>query len=177
MLRRGNSPAHTVPGDHACLHRTVIRSAGGSPVGVLEGHAVFRAVFGAEVFVLGEFVEADEFRAVERLAVDLAGALHADEAVGAGVLDRGFRAGFDGEFLGGVGRSPTLYRRGACPILCYRLVVQRCGDLRFLSLSLLFAVEHPLKQQSGEVCCAGVITGAATGKLSSFRCQRNKAVA
>src|SRR5438552_62052 len=49
---------------------------------VLKRHAGFRAVFGAEVFVLGQFGEADELRAVERLTVDPAHALHADEAVG-----------------------------------------------------------------------------------------------
>ena len=46
-------------------------------------------------------MEADELRADEGLAVDRAGALHADEAVGAGVLDGALGAGIDGEFLGG----------------------------------------------------------------------------
>ena len=55
---------------------------------VFEGHAPSRAVLGDEVFVLGEFVEADELRAVRGLAVDPAGALDADESVGAVVLDR-----------------------------------------------------------------------------------------
>jgi hypothetical protein len=69
--------------------------------GVLEGHASFRAVFGAEVFVLGQFVEADELRAVQRLTVDRALALHADQAVGAGVLEGDLHARIHGEFFGG----------------------------------------------------------------------------
>ena len=46
-------------------------------------------------------MEADEFRTDQRLTVDLAGALHADEAVSAGILDGAFGAGIHGEFLGG----------------------------------------------------------------------------
>src|SRR5436190_12008303 len=46
--------------------------------GVLEADARPRAVLGAEVFVLGQFVETDEFRAVQRLAIDPAGALHTE---------------------------------------------------------------------------------------------------
>src|SRR5437867_2328173 len=63
-----------------------------SLAGVLEGHTGFRAVLGAEVFVLGQFVEANEFRAVQRQAVDRALALHADEAISALVLDEAPRA-------------------------------------------------------------------------------------
>ncbi len=59
-----------------------------------------RAVFGAEVFVLGQLGEADELGAVEGLAVDLAAALDADEAVGAVVFDGAAGAGLDRQFLG-----------------------------------------------------------------------------
>ena len=69
--------------------------------GVAEGHALLGAGFGAEVFVFGELVEADELRAVEDLAVDRAGALDADEAVGALVGDGALGARFDGQFLRG----------------------------------------------------------------------------
>ena len=41
-------------------------------------NARFGAGLGAEIFVLGQLMEADEFGAVERLAVDGAFALHAD---------------------------------------------------------------------------------------------------
>jgi len=40
------------------------------------------------------------FGLYERLAVDLAEALHTDEAVSAVITDRAFDAGVDGEFLG-----------------------------------------------------------------------------
>ena len=46
-------------------------------------------------------METDELRADEGLAVDLAGALDADEAVGAGILDGARGAWIDGEFFGG----------------------------------------------------------------------------
>jgi hypothetical protein len=67
---------------------------------VLIGHAGFGGVFGAEVFVLSEFGEADEFWAVESVSVDLADALDADEAVSAVVFDGASGSGFDGEFFG-----------------------------------------------------------------------------
>src|SRR5262245_49011160 len=69
--------------------------------GVLEDDAGFRAVLGAEVFVLGEFMEADKLWGIKRESVDLAAALHADESVGAGVLDGAAYARLDGEFLRG----------------------------------------------------------------------------
>ena len=59
------------------------------------------AVLGAEVFVLGQFVEADELRAVQRLAIDFAAALDANQAVSAVVFDGALHAGFHGQFLGG----------------------------------------------------------------------------
>src|ERR1039458_6833395 len=68
--------------------------------GVLEGDAGIGAVFGAEVFIFGQFGEADELGAVEGLAVDLAAALDADEAVGAFVFDGALGAGLDGQLLG-----------------------------------------------------------------------------
>src|ERR1035438_6226852 len=68
--------------------------------GVLEGDAGLGAVFGSEVFVLGQLGEADELGAVEGLTADLAAALDADEAVGAFVLDGALGAGLDGQFLG-----------------------------------------------------------------------------
>src|SRR5688572_265076 len=69
--------------------------------GVLKGHAGFRAVLCAEVFVLGQFVKADELRADERLAINLAAALHADQTVGSSILYGAFGAGIDGKLLGG----------------------------------------------------------------------------
>jgi hypothetical protein len=72
-----------------------------SPAGVLVGYACFRTIFSNEVFVFGEFVEADDLRAVERLAVDLAGALHADKAIGTGVPDGRLHSGLHSEFFGG----------------------------------------------------------------------------
>lgn len=67
---------------------------------VLEGHARFCAVFRAEVFVLSQFSEADEFWAVQRMTIDLADALNTDEAVRAVVSNRAFHAGLDREFFG-----------------------------------------------------------------------------
>src|SRR5439155_186454 len=71
------------------------------PARVLKRHAGFRAVFGAEVFVLGQVVKADELRAVQRLAVDGAFALHTDQPISALVFHGAFLAGFDRQFLRG----------------------------------------------------------------------------
>ena len=68
--------------------------------GILERDASFRTFSRTEEFVFREFVEADELRAVERLVVDEARALDADEAVGAVVLDGAFGTRGHGEFLG-----------------------------------------------------------------------------
>ena len=67
----------------------------------MEGNTGFGAIFGAEIFVFGEFVEPKHLRADERLVVDAAAALGADETVGAGIGDGGGGAGINGEFLGG----------------------------------------------------------------------------
>src|ERR1017187_3131477 len=64
--------------------------------GVLEGDAGLGAIFGAEVFILGQLGKADQFGAVEGLAVDLAAALDADEAVGAFVFDGALGTGLNG---------------------------------------------------------------------------------
>jgi hypothetical protein len=69
--------------------------------GVLEGDDGFGRAFRAKDFVFGQFVETDEFGAIERQPVHLALALHRDQAVGAPVLDRAASARFEGQFLGG----------------------------------------------------------------------------
>lgn len=47
--------------------------------GVFVGDALFRGALGDEEFVFGEFVEAEEFRAVEAEFVGLAFTLHDDD--------------------------------------------------------------------------------------------------
>ena len=69
--------------------------------GVLEGDALLGGAFGGEEFVLREFVEAEEFGAVEAEFVGGAFALDDDGGVGAVVFDGGGGAGVDGEFFGG----------------------------------------------------------------------------
>ena len=69
--------------------------------GVLKGSTRLGAGFGAEVFVLGQLVEADELGAVEWLAVNGAFALHASAAPGTFIFNSAFHAGINGEFLGG----------------------------------------------------------------------------
>src|ERR1051325_1401689 len=69
--------------------------------GVFVGDTGLGTVFGAEVFVFGQFGEADEFGAVKRMAIDLAVALNADQTIGAVVFDAAVHARLDGEFFGG----------------------------------------------------------------------------
>src|SRR3989442_1011454 len=69
--------------------------------GVLEGDSSSGAVFRAKIFVLGQLGEANELWTVQGLAIDLAGALDADEAIGALIFDGALHAGLDREFLGG----------------------------------------------------------------------------
>ena len=68
--------------------------------GVLEGHALAGPLRGDEDLVLGHLAEADEDRAVDVELADRAAALGDDQAVGAGVLDRGRAAGLDGQLAG-----------------------------------------------------------------------------
>src|SRR5437867_412215 len=67
---------------------------------ILEGYAAPGPIFSAEIFVLGQLGEADEFGAIEGLAIDFADALDANEAVSAVVLDAALGARLDGEFFG-----------------------------------------------------------------------------
>lgn len=67
-----------------------------SMAGIFESDAGFSAVFGAKIFVLGEFSKPDKLRAVEGLAIDFASALHADEAIRAIIVDGATCARLDG---------------------------------------------------------------------------------
>ena len=68
---------------------------------VFKSHARFCPSFGAEVFILSQLVEADELRAVQRLAIDGAFALHADATPSAFILDSAFSAGIPAPVLAG----------------------------------------------------------------------------
>ena len=78
---------------------------------VLEGHAGFRTVLGAEVFVLGRFVEADELGADERLAVDLGLRVKLKLQAATGVALQSFRESLPPEF-GNRRQPPELQRHG-----------------------------------------------------------------
>ena len=68
--------------------------------GVLKSNTGLGTGLGAEIFVLGQLMEADEFGTVERLAVDGAFALNAYAAPSALVFDGALGARIDGELLG-----------------------------------------------------------------------------
>ena len=91
---------------------------------ILERHAGLGSSLGAEIFVFGELGKTNELRTVERMPVDLAHALNANEAVGAIVADGALDTGFDGELFCGEKlllldtsvNDPTIHIAGAACI-------------------------------------------------------------
>src|SRR6266436_6579480 len=67
---------------------------------VFKRHAGVRAICGTEIFILGQFTEADKFGRIQRLTVDPAESLNTDQSVSAIVRNYALHTRLDRKFFG-----------------------------------------------------------------------------